>query len=124
VTTRGKYTSTRRADGGWKVPLAIKIGIALIGSFFILIALIGSLVHGQANMTNGTEPQQQHPSTSALESAKGCIGNDQTTGKTYIDVRCLQDPNLVWTLCTNWLGNNATFPMGINCGWANQTKTG
>src|SRR5690348_10652622 len=98
-------------DKRWKVPVPIKVGIAVIGTFFILMAIAGSLVHGQANMTNGTAPSSS--STNGIpESAKGCIGNDQTTGKTYIDVRRLQDPQLNQIMCDNWLGpgNNATYP--------------
>jgi hypothetical protein len=115
MTIRGKYTSTRRADGGWKVPLAIKIGIAVIGVFFILIAIIGTLVHGQSNMTasygtNVTGPVGASTSDNGIpQSAKGCIGNDQVTDKTYIDLRCLQDPQLNQIVCDNWPGPGSNF---------------
>ena len=40
----------------------------------ILIAVIGS-IHGQTMPRN----------------VKGCIGTDQTSGRTFIDIRCLYD---------------------------------
>jgi hypothetical protein len=101
--TRSKRTITRTKKR-WKVPFPIKVGIAMLGTFFILVAIAGSLVHSQTNMTlgangtaaitgatNATGPASQADQKSDLQAAKGCIGNDQTTGKTYLDVRCVSN---------------------------------
>lgn len=58
-----------------KVPLPIKVAIGVIGTTFMLIAIIGS-VHGQ------TIPQ----------SVKGYIGADQTTAKSYPSISSITDP--------------------------------
>jgi hypothetical protein len=112
--------TTRKNGKRKKVPMPIKLAMLVIGAFFTLIAAYG-IAHGQANMTanfNPNAPAQTStspPSTDnsgELAKAKGCIGNDQIAGKTYIAVRCLQDPQLNQVMCDNWPGpgNNATCP--------------
>jgi hypothetical protein len=107
-----KNNSKQRTKQRKKVPIPIKVGITVIGTFFILMAVVGVLAHGQYNMTNPTTIAPASSTSGIPESAKGCIGNDQATGKTYIDVRCLQDPQLNQIMCDNWPGpgNNATCP--------------
>jgi hypothetical protein len=63
--------------------------------------------HNQRTTDNGKnrKTSTSPPSTDnsgELAKAKGCIGNDQIAGKTYIDVRCLQDPQLNQVMCDNW----------------------
>jgi hypothetical protein len=97
-----------------KVPVPIKVGIAVIGTFFILMAVVGALAHGQYNMTNPTTTAPASSTSGIPESAKGCIGNDQATGKTYIDVRCLQDPQLNQIMCDKGISRRVqTLPYPI-----------
>jgi hypothetical protein len=108
-TKRSKNGNNKRRK---KVPVPIKVGIAVIGAFFILIALIGAAVHGQSAPIGTNITAGFNATAPSLNQLKGCVGNDQTSGGVFIKASCLDDSLKIKVLCDNWvtqgLGNPPT----------------
>ena len=98
MATRQRLSAKERKK--WN---AIKLAVGLFGAFFVVMALIGTLLaHGQMNATNlAPDNNSAADKSSDLQAAKGCIGTDQTSGKTFIDIRCLQNPQVNQVMCDN-----------------------
>jgi hypothetical protein len=93
--SRSKQVDKQR----WKVPFPIKVAMGIIGTFFILMAIVGTLVHGQGNLTagfNGTATTTQPPA-----STSECVKNDQNNGLTYIALKCIIEHDSRAQMCSD-----------------------
>jgi hypothetical protein len=94
--SRSKQVDKQR----WKVPFPIKVAMGIIGTFFILVAIAGTLVHGQGNITagfNSTAPE----SGPAPSGGSECVKNDPNNGLTYVALKCIIEHDTRAQMCSD-----------------------